>query len=107
LGLLFPWPYLHWAPSDRWGFFGVLQPAGDRWIVDDDEAGEQVFLIEGWRAGVGVERRVWGPAWLRVGGGVEFGRRYEALSGSRTIFDDEVDDTWYATIALVFYGGEE
>ncbi|HPJ58019.1 MAG TPA: hypothetical protein PLK81_10275 [Kiritimatiellia bacterium] len=63
--LLLPSPSVYWAPSDRWGLFAFARPAGDRWIVDDDQSGEQEFLIEAWRAGLGAECRLWQAAWLR------------------------------------------
>ncbi len=101
--LVLPSPSAYWAPAEDWGFFASLQPAGDRWVVDDDEAGEQTFLIESWRAGLGLERRLGGPLWLRLAGGVEFDRRYEARSGGETLLDDAVDDAGFLTVAVVLY----
>lgn len=103
LRLVLPAPSAYWAPTANLGLFALVQPAGDRWAVDDDEAGEQVFLIESWRAGLGAEHRLFSDLWLRVAGGLDFERRYEAHSGDRTLLDEAVDDTWYASIALVVY----
>ena len=103
VNLLIPSPSVYWSPSDRWGVFALAQPAGDRWIINDDTAGEQVFLIESWRAGLGAEYNVWGPVWLRLAGGVDFDRRYEVRSDDNTLFDEDVDDTGYVTIALAIY----
>ncbi|NLG35309.1 MAG: hypothetical protein GX548_08140 [Lentisphaerae bacterium] len=103
VNLLLPSPSVVWTPSERWGIFVFAQPAGDRWRVEDDEAGEQVFLMESWRAGAGAEWRVWGPAWLRVAGGMDLARRYEVRSGGRTVLDEEVEDTWFASAALAVY----
>jgi hypothetical protein len=103
VNLLLPAPSVVWTPSERYGFFAVVQPAGDRWRVEDEEAGEQVFLIESWRTGVGAECRVWGPAWLRVAGGLDLARRYEVRSGGRALLDEEVDDTWFVSVALAVY----
>lgn len=103
LRLAFPAPAVYWAPAKNAGVFAILQPAGDRWIVNDDDAGEQVFLIESWRAGLGMEHRLFGALWLRASGGMDFGRRYEVRSGERSLLDEEVDDTWYASLALVVY----
>jgi hypothetical protein len=101
--LLLPSPSVYWAPSNRWGFFAFAQPAGDRWIVDDDQSGEQEFLIEAWRAGLGAECRLWRAAWLRLAAGLEFDRRYEASDGGQTLLDDRVDDTPFLSVALVLY----
>lgn len=101
--LVLPAPLLHWAPTKDLGLFAIAQPAGDRWIVTDDKAGEQVFVIESWRAGVGAERRIWKSVWLRAAGGLDFARRYEARSGDRTLLDEDVDDTWYISAALLLY----
>ena len=103
VNVLLPSPSVYWALSDRWGLFALAQPAGDRWIVEDDEAGEQEFLIESWRAGVGAEYRVWESVWLRVAGGMDFERRYEVTSDNRTVLDEDVDDTFYGSVALVLY----
>ncbi|MGD9782776.1 MAG: hypothetical protein AB7V14_11610 [Kiritimatiellia bacterium] len=98
-----PAPSVYWAPNAAWGFFANLQPAGDRWIVDDDADGEQEFLIECWRAGLGVERRLGRDIWLRLAAGTEFDRRYEASAGDRRWLDDAVDDAAFASLALVVY----
>lgn len=103
VNLLLPSPSVVWTPSERWGIFVFAQPAGDRWRVEDDQAGEQVFLMESWRAGAGAEWRIWGPAWLRVAGGMDLARRYEVRSGGRTVLDEEVEDTWFASAALAVY----
>jgi hypothetical protein len=101
--LVLPSPAVYWSPTRNLGFFAMAQPAGNRWIVDDDESGEQVFLIESWRAGLGAEHRLIGNLWLRLAGGLEFDRRYEARSNGRTLLDDDVDNTWYASAALIVY----
>ena len=98
-----PSPSVHWTHGGRWGLFAAAQPAGDRWIVDDEEDGEQVFRIESWRAGAGAEARIWNSVWLRAYGGGEFARSYEAKSGGRTIFDEDVDDAWFVSVALAVY----
>lgn len=103
LRLLLPSPTIYWAPSDRWGFFAFAQPAGDRWIINDDESGDQEFLIEGWRAGLGTECRVWGDLWLRLAAGLEFDRRYEVRDGGRALLDDQVDDAAFLSAAIVLY----
>lgn len=103
LRFVLPAPSAYWAPAEDWGFFANLQPAGDRWIVDDDADGEQEFLIECWRAGLGCERRLRGDVWLRLAGGLEFERRYEARDGARLVLDDEVDDAAFLSVAVVLY----
>ena len=101
--LVAPAPSVYWAPSAAWGFFAHLQPAGDRWIVDDDADGEQEFLVECWRAGLGVERRAWRDVWIRLSGGWEFARRYEARDDDQLLLDDEVDDAAFVSLAVVLY----
>ncbi len=103
LRLLLPAPSLYWSPSPHWSLFAFAQPAGDRWIVDDDQSGEQEFLIEAWRAGLGTEWHLWSGFWLRLAGGLEFDRRYEALDNGRTLLDDQIDDASFLSIALVLY----
>lgn len=100
---VFPSPSAHWSQGGRWGFYVAAQPAGDRWIVDDEKDGEQVFRIESWRAGAGAEARIWGTVWLSAFAGREFARSYEAKSGDRMLFEEDVDDAWFASIALAAY----
>ncbi len=101
LRLVLPSPAVQWRPGSKMSLFAFVNPAGDRWIVDDEKEGEQVFLIELWRAGVGAEWRLWKSLWLRAAGGMEFGRRYEVRSGGDTLLDETVDDTWFGSVSLV------
>ncbi len=103
LRLMVPAPSLYWAPASDLGLFALLQPAGDRWIINDETDGDQVFLIESWRAGLGAEHRVWKDLWLRLAGGMDFDRHYEARSGDRSLLAADVDDTWFASVSLVVY----
>lgn len=103
LRFVLPAPSAYWAPTEHWGAFAFLQPAGDRWIVDDDESGEQEFRIECWRAGLGVERFLGRGFWLRLTAGTEFNRHYEARDGDRIWLDDEVADAAFLSAAVVLY----
>lgn len=103
LRTVLPAPSVAWTPAEDIGLFAFVQPAGDRWVVSDDDTGRQVFRIESWRAGLGAERRLWRSVWLRVAGGLDFARSYEARQEDRVLLDDDVNDTWFAALALVLY----
>jgi hypothetical protein len=100
--LRFPAPALNWAPTENLGLAAFLRPAGDRW-VDHDDGDEWVFVLEGWRAGLGLEHRVWKRLRLRLAGGAEFERRYEAERAGRTELDGDAEDTWFAEATLAVY----
>jgi hypothetical protein len=101
--LLFPASALHWRPARNLGLSVFLQPAGDRWRDKSDGDNDWVYLIEGWRAGFGLEQRLWKNLWLRLAGGPEFARRYEVKNHGNLELDEEVDDTWFAALSLVAY----
>ena len=103
VNLLFPAPSIYWAPTRELGLFTFLRPSGNRWVDRDDE-GKWIYVIEGWRAGLGLERRLWKHLWLRLEGGREFARHYEVHHDGRCELDENADDTWFARAALVGYG---
>jgi hypothetical protein len=103
LRAVLPAPSVAWTPAEDVNLFAFVQPAGDRWVVSDDDTGRQVFRIESWRAGLGVEHRLWKSVRVRVSGGMDFARSYEARQEDRVLLDDDVNDTWFAALALVLY----
>ena len=102
LNLLFPSSSICWSPVRHLSLFAFLQPAGNRWVDHDDE-GKWIYVIEGWRAGLGIEPRLWKRLWLRLEGGGELARRYEVHHYQTLELDEDVDDTWFARAALVVY----
>jgi hypothetical protein len=101
--LLFPAPALHWRPARNLGLSVFLQPAGDRWRDQSDGDNDWVYLIEGWRAGLALEQRLWKTLWLRLAGGPEFARRYEVKNHGVIELDENVDDTGFVAVSLVLY----
>ena len=102
VNLLFPASSIDWAPTRDLGLFTFLRPSGNRWMERDDE-GKWIYVIEGWRAGLGLERRLWKHLWLRLEGGSEFARHYEVHHAGTRELDENADDTWFARAALVGY----
>ncbi len=100
LRLRFPASSAHWAPTENLGLFALVAPAGNRWVTRDG-GDEWIFVLEGWRAGLGAEGRLWRNLWVRIAGGREFARRYEAERDGRTELDEDVAEAWFASVALV------
>ncbi len=101
--LLFPAAALNWAPATRLNLFAFLQPSGDRWADDSGRDDDWTFVIQGWRAGLGIEPRLWKSLRVRLAAGAEFERHYEAKNAGVIELDEPVDDTWFASAALVVY----
>jgi len=102
--LVLPSPSVYWTPSEDWGFFALVTPAGDQWSLYDENDGEMVLQTESWRFGLGAERRLYGPCWLRMAAGLDMERKYEFSRDNATVWESDVDDTWFASAALVLYG---
>jgi len=102
-----PSPSVYWTPSEDWGFFALVAPAGDQWSLYDENDGEMVLQTESWRFGLGAERRILGPCWLRMATGLDMERKYEFSRDETTMWKSDVEDTWFASVALVLYGGHE
>ena len=101
--LILPSPCVYWSPSADSGVFAVAMPAGNQWRVYDQESEEMVFQTESWRVGVGAEHRLQGPIWIRFATGMDIHRQYEFSRDDTTVWESDVEDTWFASIALVLY----
>jgi Domain of unknown function (DUF6268) len=101
--MVLPSPTLYWTPSQDWGLFALAMPAGNQWSVFDEDKEEMVFQTESWRVGLGAERHLRGPCWLRLAGGMDINRQYEFSRDDVTEWESDVGDTWFVSAALVLY----
>ncbi len=101
--LLFPNTTINWAPNKNFNLFTFLQPSGHRWVDDFDDDSKAIFVIEGWRAGLGLEPKIWERLRLRIAGGTEFARHYKIKKEDVLELDRSVNSTWFINIALVLY----
>ncbi len=101
--LVLPSPSVYWASTERTGLFLAIYPAGDRWSMYDDHRRKTVFTAESWRTAIGGEWNMFDRIWLRVLGGTDTNREYDTRSTYAADVSSDVEDTWFATIALVLY----
>ena len=88
-----------YSPNRNWRFAAEAFPDGGRWSITTQN-GQDAFLDRsGARAGLRVERRVFGNGWLYVGGGLMFGRELEVeTTGGTNLFRSDADTgAWFGT----------
>lgn len=99
--LQFPRPRATYRVTDSFVVGAGMEPGGDQWNVEVKGTERDVALKE-YRAGVGFE---WTPVRnLAIQGqtGYVFGRELDARGGGLPRLERDIDETWYARIALVF-----
>ena len=102
LNLVFPSVSAWWRPSAGWAAYADLRPAGDTWKVRGDTDDDRLeFTLETWRAGAGIEVRVWNALWAHLGAGLDLARHYEFTRGSTAVLDADVDDGWFLRAGVV------
>ena len=87
---------LAYTPIENWRLVAEAFPNGNRWSVTTLD-GEAAYLDRsGFRAGLRIERRVIGDAWLQVSGGIVFARELAMeTEGGRILFESDADPTPY------------
>lgn len=101
--LVLPSPSVYWAATERTGLFLAIYPAGDRWSMYDDDRRKTVFTAESWRTAIGAEWNMVDEIWVRMMSGMDTNREYDAQCSYAADVSSNVEDTWFATIALVIY----
>ena len=86
LSAVMPWPALLYAPSGDWFFRLGASPSGASWTVNS-RSEEVAVSLESWNFGVTAERRLAGPLWGALEGGVR------GLRGLRLDTRDATVDT--------------
>jgi opacity protein-like surface antigen len=100
--LLLPYPEITWAPTPDFLLYLDARPAGNKWNTGpEDDGSESDFRLESWRLAAGLEKRIYGQAWLHLGAGLDFDRAYKINTGGDTVLDAKADDTWFARIGIV------
>lgn len=97
----FPRPRLIYRATDSLSFGVGLEPGGDEWNVELAGTERDVALKE-YRAGLGVE---WSPVRnlsLQAQAGGVFGREIDVRGGGEPRLERDLDETWYARLALIF-----
>lgn len=92
-----------YAPSEDWRIVAEAFPNGGRWSVTTLE-GEEAFLDRsGARAGLRIERRVVGNAWLQLSGGMVFARDLvlETDAGN-VLFESDAEATPYLSAGFLW-----
>lgn len=98
LALTFPRAEAVYAPNEDWLITGRALLNGAGWNISNPAGvGPDVDLnYRAIRAGLGIDRRVAGPWWLYLDGGIQFGQEIE-IEGGATPFQQDLDNSAYAT----------
>lgn len=94
---------LAYAPSEDWRIVAEAFPNGGRWSVTTLE-GEEAFLDRsGARAGLRIERRVVGNAWLQLSGGMVFARDLVLeTDAGKVLFESDAEATPYLSAGFLW-----
>ena len=92
-----------YAPSEDWRIVAEAFPNGGRWSVTTLE-GEEAFLDRsGARAGLRIERRVVGNAWLQLSGGMVFARDLVLeTDAGKVLFESDAEATPYLSVGFLW-----
>ena len=92
-----------YAPSEDWRIVAEAFPNGGRWSVTTLE-GEEAFLDRsGARAGLRIERRVVGNAWLQLSGGMVFARDLVLeTDAGKVLFESDAEATPYLSAGFLW-----
>ncbi|NQX00495.1 hypothetical protein HQ447_07525, partial [bacterium] len=94
-----------WSPDPGWTFSVSAYPGGGAWDVDQEGTNSQVEAIklEGWRAGLGVERRL-GEHWrVNAQVGMNFGGELDLHdSGGDTLFKRDLDPSLFGLLGVAW-----
>jgi opacity protein-like surface antigen len=103
ISLIPPRLRLAYAPSDNWRIIAEAFPNGGRWSVTTLQ-GEQAFLDRsGARAGLRIERRVVGNAWLQLSGGMVFARDLVLENDAgQVLFESDAETTPYLSAGFLW-----
>lgn len=96
VGLTAPRIEISHAPTRDWLLTLQAMPSGGGWNIADPSGrgGPDVDLnLSSLRAALSVDRRISGPLWAYVMGGVQFAQELE-LEGGSVAFDEELDEAF-------------
>lgn len=96
--------FVDYAVSDSQSYFARLTPNGGQWHAYDGENKNRGFDYkqEGFRFGGGGEWRLWGPLYLELEAGVQFGQKvtYKSMGNKQTV---KFDPSNYINASLNLY----
>lgn len=98
-----PRPQIAYAPSEDWLITLFADPAGEMWHVSGDRAFGSAYNLKfrDIQFGLSVERRIAGPVWGFVSGGIGLFRNVEALDGGENVlFEEDADPAPFFQIGI-------
>jgi hypothetical protein len=94
---------LAYAPSEDWRIVAEAFPNGGRWSVTTLDGQEAFLDRSGARAGLRLERRLFGNAWVQLSGGIVFNRDLVLeTEGGQVLFDSEADPSPYLSAGFLW-----
>ncbi len=101
LALTVPRVELAYAPTRDWLLAARAYPSGGGWNISGVEGTDNADLnLSSVRAGLGVERRLFGKVWGAVDAGWQFGQELELDGAGRSDFSEDLDDTWFVNVGI-------
>jgi hypothetical protein len=94
-----------WTPVKDWTISFSAYPAGGGWDVDREGTDGNVerIQLEGWRTGLGVERKIGQHLRISVQAGVNIGGKIELRDGSdRKLFSEDLDPSMFGMIGASY-----
>lgn len=103
LSAIMPWPALLYAPNRDWLFRFGASPSGASWTVSTREE-EVAVNLDTWNFGLTAERRLTGPLWGAIEGGVGGlrGIRFDSDNATFDTQDIRVRSSGYIAFSLRF-----
>jgi hypothetical protein len=92
-----PEPRLSYYPTRDWGLHVKVAPGGGSWNLDSETSDVVDQLIyTNFRAGIGIERRIYKNFWASLWGGSNIFQSLEFHDKrERTLFDEDLDTSYY------------
>jgi hypothetical protein len=101
LALTVPRIELAYAPTRDWLLAARAYPSGGGWNISGVDGDENADLnLSSVRAGLGVERRLFGKVWGSVDGGLQFAQELELEGSGRSDFTEDLDDSWFVNFGI-------
>lgn len=96
LGLTFPRASVVYAPSEDWLIAGRALLSGSGWNISDPAGGANDVDLDyqSLRIGMSVDRRISGPWWAYLDGGVQMAQEI-SIEGADYRYEEELDSTYF------------
>ncbi len=101
LDFIFPRPRITYQAGADARYWLGLEPGGDQWNIERQGESRDLALEE-YRAGLGAEWMLTRHLGFTAQSGAVFARQLEVREGKRRESEQDVGDTWYARIGLLY-----